>query len=85
MLDARRIADLERKYPLPEMLVCGDHALYHVQYDEQKVPIGARKIDDRQIVGSAAASVAALYAQAEPLTDFVEREITPLGPPKYAE
>lgn len=84
VLDAREIAELERERRFPELMVYGTNALYHVQYDAERAPIGARKITDPKVVGEAAESIATLYARAEPVLDYTKREIDPLGPPRFS-
>ncbi|SEG80714.1 hypothetical protein SAMN04489712_113137 [Thermomonospora echinospora] len=77
VIDAARLAELEREQPVPEVVVLGEKVLYQVRYDEQWAPCGARRITDPQAVRATAAQIAALWEQGEPLIDFFHREIAP--------
>lgn len=80
VLDAGNIAHIERNGPLPELMVYGGRALYRVRYDDDWTPIGAVRVDRPEIITEAAQAVAELYAGAEPLPDFFERNIEELAP-----
>lgn len=83
VLDADDAEDDRSAHPLPELMIYGDRALYHVQYDQDLAPCGALKISDPMVIREAAEAVEELYARAEPLIDYFDREIAPLGPPRY--
>ncbi|MFC4866869.1 DUF6879 family protein [Streptomonospora arabica] len=80
-LDAAEVAGLERAAALPELMVYGDRVLYQVRYDEGWTPIGAKRVDDRDLVTEAAAAVAALWKRSEPFPDYFRRVISPLATP----
>lgn len=80
-LDATRVAGLEQRQPLPELMVFGDQTLYQVRYDQEWTPIGAKRIDDPTLVRDATAAIVELWVQAEPFVDYFDREIAPLPMP----
>lgn len=80
VIDAGHIRHFESEYPLPELMVYGGQALYHIRYDENGVPAGAKRIDDPALAHAAARTVSELYGQAEAFVDFFEREIAPRAP-----
>ncbi|GAA4938125.1 hypothetical protein GCM10023224_19160 [Streptomonospora halophila] len=83
-LDAAEVAGLERAAALPELMVYGDCVLYQVRYDEGWTPIGAKRVDDRDLVTEAAAAVAALWKRSEPFPDYFRRCIAELPAPQPA-
>jgi hypothetical protein len=80
VLDAEQLGDRERGGPLPEIVV-DEHALYHVTYDADWKAIGARRIDDPDVMRGATMEIAQLWAEGEPFVDYFDREIAPLPPP----
>ncbi|MDT0300628.1 DUF6879 family protein [Streptomonospora wellingtoniae] len=80
VLDAGLIRHFESGYPLPELMVYGGQVLYHIRYDENGVPAGAKRVDDPALARAAARSVSELYEQAEPFVGFFEREIASKAP-----
>ncbi|MFD0774410.1 DUF6879 family protein [Streptomonospora algeriensis] len=62
--------------------VYGTRALYQVRYDGVWTPIGAKRVDDPELVAGAAAAIAELWERSEPFSDYFDREIAPLPPPK---
>jgi hypothetical protein len=83
VLDATSVRDLEGIGQLPELVFLGDQVLYEVQYDSQWTATGARRIVDHDVIQQAAAEMAALWTEAEPLATYFAREITPLPPPSF--
>lgn len=81
VLSAGHAQPWESVRPLPEIVVLGDRALFEVLYDKEGTAIGARRIDDPDVIRSCADEIAALHARAEPLLDYFDREIAPLPPP----
>jgi hypothetical protein len=81
ILDARTIADIERKHTVPEVVILGDVVMYEVQYDADGNADGAKRYGDPALIAETTAGFEALYAQGESFTDFFEREIIPLPPP----
>jgi hypothetical protein len=81
VLAAGAVRDLERAHPLPEVVILGTRVLYEVCYDDRWAACGARRIDDPAVISQAAAEMAKLWRQAEPLPTYFEREIAPLPPP----
>ncbi|PRY00489.1 DUF6879 family protein [Allonocardiopsis opalescens] len=82
VVGAQAISEWEVGAPVPEMVVLGDRVLYEVLYDESWAPCGARRIDDPEVVAGVVADIGRLYAGAEPLIEYFDREIAPLPPPK---
>lgn len=81
VLSAGAVRDRERVRPLPEVVIVGSRVLYEVCYDEGWAACGARRIDDPAVISAAAAEVAELWREAEPVPAFFKREIVPLPPP----
>lgn len=80
VLDAGYIHHFESEYPLPELMVYGGQVLYHIRYDENGGPAGAKRVDDPAMARAAARTVSALYRKAEPFMEFFGREIAPRPP-----
>ncbi|MGS2588266.1 DUF6879 family protein [Streptomyces hebeiensis] len=81
VMDARRIADIERTGPVPEVVILGDRAMYEVVYDDDGNADGARRYTDPALIAETSAGFDTLYGRAEPFQEFFEREILPLGAP----
>ncbi|MEV6434247.1 DUF6879 family protein [Streptomyces anulatus] len=81
VLDARRIADLERDASVPEVIVLGRSVMYAVIYDDELKGAGARRFTDPDQVNRTTREFEALYAMGEGFPEFFEREIAPLAPP----
>ncbi|MEV5708457.1 DUF6879 family protein [Actinoallomurus sp. NPDC052274] len=79
VLDAAHVTDLERDGRLSEVVV-DEHALYHVRYDEDWRPCGARRIDDPDVIRQATEEISALWNSAEPFSRYFSREIMTLLP-----
>lgn len=79
-LEATSVHHLERARPLPEV-VAYDRVLYDVSYDDAWRPCGARRIDDIDVVRAVREEIAGLWAKAEPLGTYFEREIASLPAP----
>jgi hypothetical protein len=80
VLDARKIADIEKDRPVPEVVILGDVVLFEVQYDEDGNADGANRLTDPQLIAETSAGFDALYEQGEEYADFFDREIAPLPP-----
>jgi len=81
VLAAGAVRDHERAHPLPEIVILGTRVLYEICYDDRRAARGARRIDDPAVISQAAAEMAELWRQAEPLPTYFKREIAPLPPP----
>jgi uncharacterized protein DUF6879 len=81
VLPAEAVRAWEGTGPLPEVVVLGHQVLFEVLYDADGTVIGARRIDEPEVIQACIAELAALYAGAEPLLDYFDREIAPLPPP----
>ncbi|GAB3958756.1 hypothetical protein GCM10029978_004350 [Actinoallomurus acanthiterrae] len=79
VLDAEHVRAFERDGVLPEIVV-DEHALYHVRYDKDWRPCGARRIDDPDVMRGATEEIAALWELAEPFSRYFTREIMTLLP-----
>ncbi|MDT0471324.1 hypothetical protein RM863_04150 [Streptomyces sp. DSM 41014] len=84
VLDARDILDIERRNPVPEVVILGDAALYEVLYDDDGNAMGANRFTDRALIRETSAGFDTLYARADAFHDFFDREIAPLAPPTVA-
>ncbi|MFF7802478.1 DUF6879 family protein [Streptomyces olivaceus] len=81
VLDARKIAHVERDRSVPEVVILGDVAMYEVLYDDDGNAAGANRFTDRSLIRETSTGFNALYEQADSFRDFFEREIIPLSPP----
>ncbi|CAL9620676.1 DUF6879 family protein [Streptomyces sp. enrichment culture] len=80
MLDARKISDIEKDRPVPEVVILGDVAMYEVLYDDGNAA-GANRFSDRPLIRETSAGFDALYERGYAFHDFFEREVAPLAPP----
>ncbi|KII00167.1 hypothetical protein LP52_03765 [Streptomonospora alba] len=80
-LAAAEVADLESPTTLPELMVYGKRVLYQVRYDEAWTPIGAKRVDDSELVAEAARAIGELWERSEPFQDYFRRAIAPLPTP----
>lgn len=76
------LADLERDGALPEVLTLGERAAYRILYDGGGEISGGVLYTDPGVVVRCRDRIAALYADAEPLTDYFAREVAPLEAPR---
>lgn len=81
VLPADALRAWERDRPVPELALLGDRVLYQVLYDDSGTPCGARRITDPYVISECRADLSLLFANAEPLMDFFDREIAPLPAP----
>ncbi|MGI5160117.1 DUF6879 family protein [Microbispora sp. CA-102843] len=82
VLDAREIAGIETDGPLPELVVFPGRHMYHIDYDKSGACVGARRIDDAEVVGFWTSTVSSLYERGEDLPSYVEKRVVPLPPPR---
>lgn len=81
MLDARKISDLEREAPVPEVVILGASVMYDVVYDDELKGSGARRFTGPDQANRTTPEFEALYAMSEGFPHFFDREIAPLDPP----
>ncbi|MGW1716643.1 DUF6879 family protein [Streptomyces sp. NPDC002156] len=81
VLDAGDISNIERRHPVPEVVILGDVAMYEVVYDEDGNAAGANRYTDRSLIRETNAGFDALYERGEGFHDFFDREIAALDPP----
>lgn len=81
VVHADQVRGWEAAGPLPEVVVLGERVLFEVVYDATGNAEGARRVDDPEVISGAAADIAWLHDNGEPLLDFYRREIAPLPPP----
>ncbi|MGW3568508.1 DUF6879 family protein [Streptomyces sp. NPDC000941] len=81
VIDARKIADVEERRPVPEVVILGDVVMYEVVYDDDGNAAGAKRYTNPELIKETSAGFNALYDRAEPFFDFFDREIAPLPPP----
>lgn len=84
VLDARKISDIEKHRPVPEVVILGDTAMYEVLYDDDGNANGANRFSDRSLIRETSAGFDALYERGDDFHDFFDREIAPLPPPAIA-
>lgn len=80
-LHARSVRHLERSAPLPELLILNRDLMYEILYDEIGAHVGGRRITDTRVIGECARAIAELYARAEDMVAFHDREVAHLPPP----
>ncbi|WP_169980204.1 DUF6879 family protein [Microbispora sp. H10836] len=80
-LHARSVRPLESRAPLPELLIVNHGLMYEILYDEIGAHVGGRRITDTRVVEGCARAVAELYARAEDMVAFHDREVAQLPPP----
>ncbi|WP_169949423.1 DUF6879 family protein [Microbispora sp. H11081] len=80
-LQARAVRPLEIRAPLPELLVVNPGLMYEILYDEIGAHVGGRRITDPRVVEGCARGIAELYALAEDMVAFHDREVAHLPPP----
>ncbi|MEW1722310.1 DUF6879 family protein [Streptomyces sp. NPDC093109] len=81
LLDARTIADIEKRRDVPEVVILGGVAMFEVRYDSDGNAAGADHYTDPELIAETSAGFDALYARGETYADFFDREIAPLPPP----
>jgi hypothetical protein len=81
VIDARKIADVEERRPVPEVVILRDVVMYEVVYDDDGNAAGANRYTNPELIKETSAGFNALYDRAEPFFDFFDREIAPLPPP----
>ncbi|MDX3312270.1 DUF6879 family protein [Streptomyces sp. NPDC054884] len=84
VLDARKISDIEKERPVPEVVILGDVVMYEVCYDDDGNAAGAIRFADRALIRETSAGFDALYGRGEDFHRFFDREIAPLAPPPAA-
>ncbi len=84
VLDARKISDLERERPVPEVVILGDVVMYEVQYDDDGNAAGANRFADPALIRETNAGFNELYERGEEFHSFFDREIAPLPAPAVA-
>lgn len=84
VLDARKISDIEKDRPVPEVVILGDVVMYEVCYDDDGNAAGANRFADRALIRETLAGFNALYGHGEDFHSFFDREIAPLAPPAVA-
>jgi hypothetical protein len=82
IIDARDLSSIERKHPVPEVVILGDVVMYEVVYDEDGNAAGANRYTDGSLIRETNAGFDALYERGEEFYDFFDREIAPLAPPR---
>lgn len=80
-LHAGAVRGLESRAPLPELLILHRSLMYEVLYDDIGAHVGARRVTDPAVIEDCTRIVAELYARAEDMVAFHEREVAPLPPP----
>lgn len=81
VLDARKIAQIEKDRTVPEVVILGDAVMFEVQYDDEGNADGAYRFTDPALIAETSAGFDELYERAEAYGDFFDREIAPLPPP----
>jgi len=84
LLDARKISNIERTRPVPEVVILGDAVMYEVMYDEDGNAAGANRYTDGSLIRETNAGFDALYERGEGFHDFFDREIVTLAPPQVS-
>ncbi|ELP64862.1 hypothetical protein STRTUCAR8_03305 [Streptomyces turgidiscabies Car8] len=82
VLDARKISDIEKERPVPEVVIVGDVAMYEVVYDDDGNAAGANRFTEPALIRETCLGFDTLYERGEGFYDFFDREIVPLDPPQ---
>ena len=82
VLDARKISDIEKERPVPEVVIVGDVAMYEVVYDADGNAAGANRFTEPALIRETCLGFDTLYERGEGFYDFFDREIVPLDPPQ---
>lgn len=82
ILQATAITDLEDQGPLPDIYTMDGTVMYQAVYDERGVLEYALRYTDQALVAHCRDFIADLYARGEPVSNFFEREIAHLQPPR---
>lgn len=82
-LHASQVRHLERFAPLPEALILGPDLMYEILYDDMGAHIGGRRITDPLVIEPCAQLIEKLFAAAEDIPSFFEREVAPLHLYRY--
>ncbi|MEZ0072675.1 DUF6879 family protein [Planotetraspora sp. GP83] len=83
-LHAPAVRHLERAAPLPELLILGPDLMYEILYDQIGAHIGGRRITDPRVIEPCVRVLADLYARAEGMIGYYERDVAPLPPPEIS-
>ncbi|GLZ39021.1 DUF6879 family protein [Actinokineospora sp. NBRC 105648] len=81
VLDAEHVRPLESDGVLPELVVLGDEVVYELLYDQDGLQEGGIRFTRPELVARARELVAGLYARAEDITAYFQREVAVLEPP----
>jgi len=76
-----QVAPYESIVPLPEIVVIGTSVVYQVLYDSDGAPAGAIRSSDRDEVRHWSRIISDLFADGEPVSTFLAREINDMPPP----
>lgn len=76
-----RIASLEEKHRLPEIVTLGESLTYRILYDAQGVLAGAVRYTDPEVNAGCRADIAALHREAEELVAYFDRAVANAGAP----
>lgn len=82
VLDARKISDIEKDRPVPEVVILGDVVMYEVVYDDDGNAAGANRFSERSLIRETSLGFDTLYERGECFYDFFDRDIAPLAPPQ---
>jgi hypothetical protein len=84
VLTAEDIATSETDAILPELVILGGHALYHVLYTDGATPDGAVLFTDPEIVNPWVTFISDAYASAEDVRSYFNRAVAHLPTPPAA-
>lgn len=80
----REVARLEDNGPLPDIVTIGTNVMYWIIYDGNGVSDHAFRYTDSALVKRCRDFIIGLYERGEPISEFFQREIAPLPPPRPA-
>jgi hypothetical protein len=84
VIDSGKLQKFEESGTFPEIVTLGDKVMYEIWYDETGVQKGGIRFTDRNLISQCQKVIQGLYATAEDLESFFEREIAALEPPTGA-
>ena len=81
VLHSDALAHREQEDPLPEVVGLGNTVLFEVLYDSSGSHLGARQINDRDLIAACRREFETLFPEGEPLLAFFDREVAGRRPP----
>jgi hypothetical protein len=85
IIESSDVVDFEAQGPLPEIYTMDYSVMYQAVYDDRGVLEHALKYTDATLVRRCRDFIAALYERGEGISDFFQREVAYLAPPRLGQ